>query len=239
MPLFVDDPEARRTVSCSSPMPNPVALTGPTAVRGPGAVAKRSIDVVGAAVGLVLASPVMAVAAVLVRLDTPGPAIFRQERVGAFGRRFTTYKVRTMFVDNDDGAHRRFVAALLRGEGPTQNGIYKMAHDPRITRVGRVLRRLSIDEIPQLLNVLRGEMSLVGPRPPLPSETDLYDARSWGRLACRPGITGLWQVSGRSQLGYLEMIDLDLEYVRSWSLALDARILARTPRVVLSRQGAA
>jgi lipopolysaccharide/colanic/teichoic acid biosynthesis glycosyltransferase len=144
-----------------------------------------------------------------------------------------------MFAKNDDEAHRRYVASLLRGEGTTHDGIYKMANDPRITRVGRIMRRLSIDELPQLFNVLRGEMSLVGPRPPLPSEAELYDARSWGRLACRPGITGLWQVSGRSKLTYLEMIELDLEYARTWHLALDVRILAKTPFVVLSRQGAA
>jgi lipopolysaccharide/colanic/teichoic acid biosynthesis glycosyltransferase len=203
------------------------------------AAVKRSIDIVGAAVGIVLFLPLLLVAVVAIRVDSPGAAVFRQVRVGRHGRHFTTYKLRTMVVDNDDTAHQSYIKSMLQGEGSTHDGIYKLTNDPRITKVGRFLRRMSIDEIPQLFNVLRGHMSLVGPRPPLPSEADLYDARAWGRLSCPPGITGLWQVSGRCELSYLQMIELDLEYARTWRLGLDLRILAKTPLVAISRRGAA
>jgi lipopolysaccharide/colanic/teichoic acid biosynthesis glycosyltransferase len=202
-------------------------------------VVKRAIDVVLASVGLIVATPLLALAAVAIRVESRGPAIFRQERLGLGGRPFTVYKLRTMVDGNDDSAHRAYVADLLKGEGETHDGLYKLTRDPRLTRVGTFLRRTSVDEIPQLLNVIRGEMSIVGPRPPLPSEAELYDARDWGRLTQAPGITGLWQVSGRCELTYREMIELDLQYIKSWSVWLDLRILLRTPRAILSRRGAA
>jgi lipopolysaccharide/colanic/teichoic acid biosynthesis glycosyltransferase len=144
-----------------------------------------------------------------------------------------------MYHDNDDGGHRDYVAALLDGRAERRGGLFKLVDDDRITRVGKVLRSWSLDEVPQLVNVVRGEMTLVGPRPALPNEIELYDERQRARLAGTPGITGLWQVSGRSELGYAEMIDLDLEYLEHWSILRDLRILARTPAVVLSRRGVA
>lgn len=201
--------------------------------------AKRVLDVIAAPAMLVVLSPVLAASAIAVRLDSAGPAVFRQTRVGADGRHFTVLKLRTMFVDNDDRRHREYVGSLLDGQAERVNGLFKLADDPRITRAGRVLRRLSIDEVPQLVNVVRGEMSLVGPRPPLPTEVEMYDNRQLGRLSGKPGVTGMWQVSGRSELGYREMIELDIEYFERWSFWLDLKILARTPRAVFSQRGAA
>ena len=200
---------------------------------------KRVLDVALAAGLLVLTCPVTALAATAIRLETPGPVLFCQERVGRNGRRFQIYKLRTMAVDNDDSEHRAYVAALMQGQADRRGGVFKLVADRRVTRVGRLLRRLSIDELPQLLNVLRGDMSMVGPRPPLPSEAELYDTRARQRLAVKPGITGLWQVSGRCLLSYQEMIALDLQYCRSSSVATDLGILLRTPASVLSRRGAA
>ncbi len=200
---------------------------------------KRAIDMLVAPISLVLYAPVAAVAAIAIRLDTPGPIIFRQTRVGADGEPFVMLKLRTMTIGGDDSHHREYVASMLNGHSEQVGGLYKLTDDVRITRVGRILRSLSIDEIPQLLNILRGDMTLVGPRPALPSEVELYDEHQLRRLAGRPGITGLWQVSGRCELGYREMIDLDVEYLDNWSLWLDLKILARTPLAVLSRRGAA
>jgi lipopolysaccharide/colanic/teichoic acid biosynthesis glycosyltransferase len=171
------------------------------------------------------------VLALAVRLDG-GPAFYRQVRIGHHGRPFAMHKLRTMEVDAH--ARRRALAALDEGAGP----LFKVRADPRVTRVGAVLRRFSLDELPQLLNVLTGEMSLVGPRPALPEEVAAYDAATRRRLAVRPGLTGLWQVSGRSDLGWAESVALDLHYVEHWSPALDLRILARTARAVLGGAGA-
>jgi len=200
---------------------------------------KRALDLVVAPIVLAVVSPVLAVSVIAIRLETPGPVIFRQRRVGAGGRPFVVLKLRTMYDGNDDGHHRDYVAALLEGRAERRHGLFKLADDHRITRVGRVLRSFSLDEVPQLVNVLRGEMTLVGPRPAPPAEVEMYDRRQRGRLAGTPGITGLWQVSGRSELGYREMIDLDLAYLDRWSVWGDLRILLRTPFVVLSRKGAA
>jgi lipopolysaccharide/colanic/teichoic acid biosynthesis glycosyltransferase len=200
---------------------------------------KRAIDLFGAIVGLVLTVPVLVVALIAIKLDSPGPAIFRQDRLGAGGRRFRVYKLRTMRTGNDDSAHRAYYDALIRGEAEQTNGVFKLVDDPRITRVGRFLRKTSLDEIPQLWNVLRGEMSLVGPRPPILTEAELYDERAWQRLGCKPGLTGLWQVSGRCALTFDEMVALDVQYYRAWSPALELRILLKTPRAVLSARGAA
>jgi len=195
--------------------------------------AKRAIDVFGSVLGLIVLAPVMLLVALAVRVSSRGPIIFAQERCGLGGRRFRFYKFRTMI----DGAQDQRAALdhLNEMTGP----VFKIARDPRITRVGAILRKTSLDELPQLWNVLRGEMSLVGPRPPMPDEVADYDLRQLGRLSVVPGITGLWQVSGRSTINDFETwLALDLEYVRRWSLWLDFRILAKTVVVVISARGA-
>lgn len=199
---------------------------------------KRILDVLAASVLLVTLAPILVAVAVAVWLSSPGPVIFRQQRIGAGGRPFTVYKFRSMRQDGDPAVHQTYYSALVRGDAPAQDGYFKLIADPRITRVGRVLRRFSLDEMPQLLNVLEGNMSLVGPRPPLAYEVALYGDREYRRLSVVPGLTGLWQVSGRAKLTFHQMIDLDLAYVDRWSLWLDLRILARTPAAVLAGRGA-
>ena len=200
---------------------------------------KRALDLTAAIIGLLVFLPVLAVAMIAIKVDSPGSPIFSQDRLGAGGRRFRLYKLRTMKADNDDSAHQAYVAALIKGEAEQQDGMFKLVDDPRITRVGAFLRRTSLDEIPQLWNVLRGEMSLVGPRPPMLSEAELYDDRAWQRLRAKPGLTGLWQVSGRCQLSFDDMVALDVAYARSWSPLLELQILLKTPKAVLSARGAA
>ena len=182
---------------------------------------------------IVLASPVLVGIALMVKRDSSGPALFMQNRVGEGGRTFRMIKFRTMAVD----AEAR-LAELAPGADAGNATLFKMRTDPRVTRVGAVLRRFSLDELPQLFNVLRGEMSLVGPRPPLPSEVDTYESDAVRRLRVRPGMTGLWQVSGRSDLSWGDSVRLDLWYVDNWSLALDAQILFRTARAVALGKGA-
>jgi lipopolysaccharide/colanic/teichoic acid biosynthesis glycosyltransferase len=201
-------------------------------------VQKRILDLAVSAVALLLTAPLLLAAAAMIALDSPGAPIFRQERLGVDGRKFTLYKLRTMARNNSDAEHRDYVAALIRGDGPPQRGLHKLTSDRRITRVGRVLRQFSIDELPQFWNVLRGDMSLVGPRPPLAIEVELYDAAAYQRLRVKPGLTGLWQVSGRSQLSFLEMVELDAQYWESWTPLLDLEILLRTPAVVVTGRGA-
>jgi len=193
---------------------------------------KALVDRIGALALVIALSPVFFFIALAIRLDSRGPAFFKQTRVGEGGRLFTMWKFRSMYVDAE--ARR---AALLEDtdrDGP----MFKMHDDPRITRVGRLLRRTSVDELPQLFNVARGEMSLVGPRPPLPSEVDTYRDAVHRRLLVRPGMTGLWQVSGRADLPWAESIQLDLRYVDNWSFAMDAQILWRTVRAVVGGKGA-
>lgn len=194
---------------------------------------KRTVDLVGASLALVVVLPVLVVAALAIVIDSQGGVLFTQTRLGAGGRPFRMVKLRTMRTGNDEVEHRSYVAALISGHGEPHGGMYKLVHDARRTRVGRVLRSFSIDELPQLWNVLRGEMSLVGPRPPLPEEAAAYDEVARARLAAKPGLTGLWQVSGRSRLTFEEMVELDLRYWREWSLLLDLRILLRTPKAVI------
>lgn len=194
-------------------------------------VIKRAFDVVASAIGLLLLSPVFAVTALLVKADG-GPAIFRQTRVGLGGTTFTMLKFRSMVVDAED----RLAALAAQDEG---NGVmFKMKHDPRVTRVGGVLRRFSIDELPQLWNVFRGDMSLVGPRPPLPIEVDAYAGSETRRLLSKPGITGLWQVSGRSDLSWDESVRLDLYYVENWSFTGDLVLILRTVAQIFKHDGA-
>ncbi|MEV7398706.1 exopolysaccharide biosynthesis polyprenyl glycosylphosphotransferase [Aeromicrobium sp. NPDC092404] len=195
-------------------------------------LAKSILDRVTAAFALVVLSPLLLVLAGGVRFGSRGPAIFRQVRTGRDGEPFVIYKFRTMVVD----AETRLDALRDRNEGA--GPLFKLRHDPRITRFGRFLRKTSLDELPQLINVVKGDMSLVGPRPALPSETSLYSEWVWRRLHVKPGMTGLWQVSGRSALSWEESIRMDLQYVNNWNLRLDIAIIARTFRAVLARDGA-
>ena len=194
--------------------------------------AKRVADVVLAAVGLLMVSPLLAAIAMAVRMSSPGPVFYRQTRVGHNGRRFTMIKFRTMYVDAD--RRRAELLAVTDYDGP----MFKMRRDPRVTRIGRVLCKYSLDELPQLLNVLRGEMSLVGPRPPLVEEANTYGPTERRRLRAVPGMTGLWQVSGRSDLSWDETVRLDLMYVDNWTLAEDFRLLRRTVGAVYRGTGA-
>lgn len=193
---------------------------------------KSVFDRAAAFVALVLLLPVLLAVALMIRMGSRGPAIFRQVRSGRDGEPFTIWKFRTMTVD----AEERLLELQDRNEGA--GPLFKLRDDPRVTRLGAFLRRTSIDELPQLVNVLRGEMSLVGPRPALPSETAHYSEWVWRRLHVKPGLTGLWQVSGRSALSWEDSIRMDLQYVNNWNLRLDAAILARTVRAVLARDGA-
>ncbi|BBX09852.1 sugar transferase [Mycolicibacterium aichiense] len=205
----------------------------PTASLGPGArAAKRIIDVVAASLALVVLSPAMLLVALAIKLDSRGPVFFRQERMGRAGRPFQIFKFRSMTADAWQQRHT--VAALNESDGP----LFKMENDPRVTRVGAFIRKTSLDEIPQLINVVIGEMSLVGPRPLPTEESDRIDGAALARLDVKPGITGLWQVCGRSQLTYADLQHLDSVYVGSWSLMWDFRIMAKTPQVVFARSGA-
>ena len=193
---------------------------------------KGALDRAGAAVAITLITPVLLAIALAVRLSSPGPVLYRQERVGVDGRRYTMLKFRSMVVDADTRLHQ----VLDRNEG--SGLLFKLREDPRVTPVGRWLRRFSLDELPQLFNVLGGSMSLVGPRPPLPREVEQYDSSVRRRLLVKPGLTGLWQISGRSDLSWEESVRLDLRYVENWSLLLDVAILWKTWRAVLGQSGA-
>jgi lipopolysaccharide/colanic/teichoic acid biosynthesis glycosyltransferase len=207
-------------------------------------VACRVLDVVASAALLVVLSPVLLGIALIIRRDSPGAAIFRQRRIGRDQEPFTVLKFRTMQSGVGHAQHRAFVERLIAGDGPGEGdhvkpSFFKIAADPRVTRVGHFLRKSSLDELPQLLNVLRGDMSLVGPRPCLQYEMEAYPPHWFGRFAVKPGITGLWQVSGRSELTLAEMIELDLEYARTRSVATNVKIMLRTIPVVLNARGAA
>ncbi|WP_242355661.1 sugar transferase [Anaeromyxobacter sp. SG64] len=195
-------------------------------------LAKRAFDVVLSALGLLVLSPVLALVALAVRLDSPGPVLFRQRRVGLNGREFTLYKLRSMRVGAEDELH------ALRQHNEADGPVFKMRDDPRVTAVGRFIRRASLDELPQLWNVLRGEMSVVGPRPPLPEEVRRYERWQRRRLSMKPGITCTWQISGRSDLEFDRWMELDLAYIDGWSLWRDLRIVAQTIPAVLLRRGA-
>jgi exopolysaccharide biosynthesis polyprenyl glycosylphosphotransferase len=210
----------------------PVVYVEPVKRDGWRPKAKRAFDIVAASMLLVVTAPVLLMAAVLIKLDTPGPAIFRQQRIGRDGKPFAVLKLRTMVLDAEQ--RLKEVTHLNEADGP----LFKIRDDPRITRVGRFLRKMSIDELPQLINVLRAEMSMVGPRPALPSEVDRWDDDLRSRLRVSPGITGMWQVSGRSDTTFEDYQRLDLYYVDNWSLVTDLAIVLRTVPAVLRRQGA-
>lgn len=192
----------------------------------------RLLDILGAGLGLLLLFPCLALIALLIRLDSPGPALFIQRRIGKDGREFPLFKFRSMYLD----AEERLEALL--GTNEREGPVFKMRTDPRITRAGRLLRRCSLDEVPQLLNVLRGEMSLVGPRPALPREVALYTPTQRLRLSVTPGLTGLWQVSGRANLSFEESMELDFEYIRRQSFAFNLILIIRTIPAVLTGNGA-
>ena len=193
---------------------------------------KRPLDVCASLIGLILLSPLFLVLAILVKVDSHGPVFFKQMRVGKDGREFEFYKFRSMVQDAE--ALKNKLMHLNELEGP----VFKISDDPRITPIGRFLRRTSLDELPQLFNVLRGDMSLVGPRPPLPAEVANYESWQRQKLAVLPGITCLWQISGRNHIGFTEWMRLDIEYIRRQSLGVDVKILARTLPAVLLRKGA-
>lgn len=199
---------------------------------------KRASDLVVAGLALAVLSPFWLLIAILIKLDSRGPVFYKQERVGMDGRIFLFYKFRTMHTGADDRAHRDYQRKYIAGHpetnlGDDQRPIYKLPRDERITRFGKFLRRLSLDELPQLFNVLRGDMSVVGPRPPIPYEVEVYELWHRRRLEMKPGVTGLWQVSGRNRLSFDEMVRLDLFYIENWSLLLDLKIILRTLPVML------
>jgi lipopolysaccharide/colanic/teichoic acid biosynthesis glycosyltransferase len=202
---------------------------------GPGGLGhdavKRALDVVMASVLIVVVAPLLLLLCCMVRLTSPGPAFFRQERLGRDMRPFMMMKLRSMYVGNDDRTHRAYVASMISAEpddAARNGGLFKLVGDPRITLLGAWLRRTSLDELPQLINVLRGEMSLVGPRPMLPWEARLLEESFRPRFTVKPGITGLWQVSGRSRLSMRTALELDVEYARRCGTGLDLWILVRT-----------
>ncbi len=203
-------------------------------------ILKRAMDVIGSSVALIMFSPIFLVIAVAVKLSSKGPVIFRQERVGQFGKTFICLKFRSMDCDSDPSIHQEYVSHFIAGKADAksiqtaESTVYKLTKDPRITLLGRFLRKSSLDELPQFWNVLGGEMSLVGPRPPIPYELKSYEI--WHRrrvLEAKPGLTGLWQVTGRSKTRFDDMVRLDLRYARSRSLWVDIKILLRTPMAVL------
>jgi exopolysaccharide biosynthesis polyprenyl glycosylphosphotransferase len=216
---------------------------------------KRMMDIAGSIVGLILFSPLFLLIPALVKLSSPGPVLFRQERVGLNGKLFTFLKFRTMYVNNDAKVHQEYVKKLIAGEVDDKNGssggngdqadrgerrpVFKIQNDSRITPIGHVLRKTSMDELPQFINVLLGDMSLIGPRPPIPYEVQNYDCWHLSRiLEVKPGITGLWQVMGRSSTTFDEMVRLDIRYSREWTLWLDIKILCKTPWAVVRGKGA-
>jgi exopolysaccharide biosynthesis polyprenyl glycosylphosphotransferase len=206
---------------------------------------KRMMDVLGSALALAIFLPVFLVIAIAVKATSEGPVFFRQRRVGQHGNSFMFLKFRSMYANNDAQVHKQYVQQLIAGKADKHpsngngEGVYKMTKDSRITRVGAFLRKTSLDELPQFFNVLKGEMSLVGPRPPIPYEVEAYEI--WHRrrlLEAKPGITGLWQISGRSRVKFDDMVRLDLQYARNWSPWMDIKILLRTPGAVVLGSGA-
>ncbi len=204
-------------------------------------IAKRLLDLTLGSLALIVSAPVFLLTALVIKLDSSGPVLFRQTRIGVGGRPFVMVKFRTMIVTGDDSLHRSYYQRLVEGtaearENDEGESVF-LLDDPRVTRVGAYLRRTSLDELPNLFNVLKGDMSLVGPRPPIPYEVDLYDERAKGKLEVKPGMTGLAQISGRGALTFAEVIDRDLEYIERRSFGFDLLVLLKTLPVVLTRRG--
>ncbi len=233
-------PRLFEAVSPSAPVHSveglPLLGIAPTRIPRSSRLVKRSLDIVGAAFLLVLTGPLMLLIALLVRRGSPGPVFFRQERIGLDMRRFTLLKFRTMHDGTDDAPHREYLNHIASADAsPGEGNLYKLDRSDVITPVGRWLRRTSVDELPQILNVLRGDMSLVGPRPAIPYELDLYAPHHFERFLVPAGLTGLWQVEARAHSSFGEALDLDVIYARSWSLGLDLRLLLRTPLLMLRK----
>jgi lipopolysaccharide/colanic/teichoic acid biosynthesis glycosyltransferase len=242
--FFPDDWDHDKTGRLSNPALYPDLVNHSEGKRGL-LLIKRAVDIIGSALMVILCAPAFLVIALAVKTTSKGPVFFRQRRVGQYGRCFTFLKFRSMYVNNDHGVHKEYVTRLIasqEGNEPLhggKEGVFKLIGDKRVTPIGKFLRRTSLDELPQFLNVLWGDMSLVGPRPPIPYELAAY--QTWHRrrlLDVKPGITGLWQVTGRSRVKFDEMVRLDLRYAMSWSPWLDLRILIRTPYAVIKGSGA-
>jgi lipopolysaccharide/colanic/teichoic acid biosynthesis glycosyltransferase len=237
--LFPDDWDHDTSQHPSNPALYP-DLMGRDRARKVSSIVKRTMDIAGSALALVALSPLFLAIAVAIKISCAGPVFFRQKRIGQFGTCFVFLKFRSMYVNNDASVHESYVRKLIAGKAERQAsngngaGVYKLTADPRVTSVGNFLRRTSLDELPQFLNVFKGEMSLVGPRPALPYEVGAYDLWHRRRLVeVKPGMTGLWQVTGRNRVKFDDMVRLDVTYARTWSPWLDMKILMRTPRAVL------
>ncbi len=204
---------------------------------------KRLLDLVFTILILLPLFIVIAIFAVLIRIDSKGPIFFRQKRIGMNGVEFDLFKLRSMYVDSDDSVHRESIKQYMNGaalnDKESLDNLYKLVDDPRVTRIGQFIRKYSIDELPQFINVLRGEMTLVGPRPPLPYEVEAYGPHEWIRLFGKPGLTGTWQVYGRSRVPFQEMVEMDIEYLGNQSILLDLKLIALTLPVMLQGRGGA
>ena len=216
----------------------PLLSLRPVRISRSSRLVKRTIDLIGASILLILTAPLFALFTWRIKRDSPGPVFFRQTRLGQDMKEFTALKFRTMTHTVHDGEHREYVQSIMSSRASVgANGLYKLERGDAVTKVGRGLRKTSLDELPQLLNVLRGDMSLVGPRPCIPYETSLFGPHHFERFLVPAGITGLWQVTARSRATFGEALDLDVAYARGWSLGLDLRLLARTPLQVFRDRG--
>ena len=242
--LYPDDWDHHESLPPSNPTLYPDLFGQDRARKLPSSV-KRIMDILGSTLALVICSPAFLLIALAIKFSSKGPVFFRQQRIGQYGASFVFLKFRSMYVNNDSTVHKEYVQRFIAGQAEQQpstgngDGVYKLTKDVRVTRVGAFLRRTSLDEIPQFINVLRGDMSLVGPRPGLPYEVAAY--QTWHRrrvLEVKPGITGLWQVNGRSRVKFDEMVRLDIRYAKAWSPWLDLKILVQTPRAVVTGGGA-
>jgi len=242
--LYPDDWDHDQSLPPSNPTLYPDLFGQDPAKKLPSSV-KRMMDILGSALALTICSPALLLIALAIKVSSKGPVFFRQQRIGQYGAPFVFLKFRSMYVNNDSTAHKEYVKRFIAGQAEQHSkngngdGVYKLTNDARVTRVGAFLRKTSLDEIPQFINVLKGEMSLVGPRPGLPYEVAAY--QTWHRrrvLEVKPGITGLWQVNGRSRVKFDEMVRLDIRYAKAWSPWLDLKILVQTPRAVVTGGGA-
>jgi lipopolysaccharide/colanic/teichoic acid biosynthesis glycosyltransferase len=219
-----------------SPPKQTIIYTNPSYLR-----AKRVLDIVFSLLIFIPLSIVIAVFAILIRIDSKGPIFFRQKRVGKNGVQFDMFKLRSMYVDSDDSFHRESIKQYMNGaalnDKVNADNLYKLVDDPRVTGIGRFIRKFSIDELPQFINVFRGEMTLVGPRPPLPYEVEEYDSHHWIRLSGKPGLTGTWQVYGRSRVPFQTMVEMDIEYLGEQSILQDLKLIALTLPVMLKGRG--